>query len=898
MRGPLVSSLCCFVRVTPRAAQCASANVSAAPVLVMRATISAVVVSALAALAACTSSAAVERATNAENEHPNGIYQRAQARSIGTGGVPHDALMQAHQHRLNMPLPDTFGSHVDWDWLGPTHVGGRLRAVVIDPANPQRIWVGSAGGGVWYSDTGGASWQPRNGLLGMLGCGCMLLDPANPNHLWFGSGEGFFDAVSGSSNTAILRGAGIFETFDAGLSWTRIASTATPDWYFTNRLTVAPGNPTVLLAATGSGIWRSTDAGQTWSQRTTERTLDVDFHPSDPSRAVAGRADGRAQWTTDGGLSWNSVQIASLATRVELAYARSNPTTVFATVSDTNWGIHVWRSLDGGSTWSQRSTSTITTYSLYNNCLWVDPTNDQNLVYGGVQCYRSTNAGASRSQISSGGHSDYQTFAEHPGYNGTSQKRLYAGDDGGLHTRADWQSGSWSALNTGLGVTQFYGAAMNPTSGFMVAGAQDNGTSRFSGNPAAWNYNVIGGDGGFCAADQNDPNYFYGGYQRLGLRRSSNSGLNWTDIRGATTSDPGFNFIPYFLLDPNDSNRMIACGRTLWRTNDCKTGSPPNWTVIKTPRVCTTAHFQDNAPCNHSTAQIALGNSDLIWVGHNDGEVYKTTNGTAVLPNWTLIDSAGGALPDRWVSSIAIDPTDHQRVVLSFMGYTADNLQETLDGGQTWQSVTGSGAGALPAVPVSWVVMHPTMTGLLFAATDLGLFHSDDGGANWVPIEGGPENVCIEQLSWKNDRELLVVTHGQGAWLAGLPMPATATIGTGCASGTPPVLTATPPALGTTTQFGLAAARPNAVVLFAVHFGAPVSVPFGGCIVHVDLPTAIGYLAGSTSAGGSWSHGVALPTLGSLVGAELTAQTMQLGSSGPMLGVGDLSTGLSLTLGL
>src|SRR5690606_26557100 len=135
-------------------------------------------------------------------------------------------------------------------------------------------------------------------------------------------------------------------------------------------------------------------------------------------------------------------------------------------------------SLDGGQSWVQRSSQGIATYSLYNNCLWVDPTNANNLVYGGVQIYRSTDAGTSRTQISTGAHPDYQVIVADPGYNGTSNKRIYTGDDGGLHTRADWQSGSWVALNNGLGVTQFYGAAMSPN-GMMVAGAQDNGTSLY-----------------------------------------------------------------------------------------------------------------------------------------------------------------------------------------------------------------------------------------------------------------------------------------------------------------------------------------------------------------------------------------------------------------------------------
>ena len=841
-----------------------------------------------------------------EQKHPNGVYQRAQARRGGVAGtVPHDALMQAFAHKEQMAAVDDLGAPVQWTWLGPGNIGGRLRAVLIDPVNPQRMWVGAAGGGVWFSSNGGASWQPRNNLITMLGCGCMALDPTDSNHLYYGSGEGFFDAEAGTGNTAILRGAGLFESFDAGLTWTRIQATATPDWYFVNRLAFQPGQPNVMLAATGSGLWRSVDGGQTWSQRTTTRTFDVDFHPTDATRALAGRADGFVSRSLDGGLTWSAVSISPIATRVELAYARSNPSTVFATVSDTSWFVHVWRSLDGGATWAQRSTQTIGTYSLYNNALWVDPTNANNLVYGGVQLYRSTDAGASRVQFTSGSHPDYHVIVEQPGYNGGTNKRIYTGDDGGLHTIADWQVGSWTALNTGLGITQFYGAAMNPTSGVMVAGAQDNGTNRFNGNPNVWAYNVIGGDGGFAAADQNDPSYFYGGYQHLGLQRSSNAGVNWTDIRGATTSDIGFNFIPYFMLDPNNQSRMWACGRSLWRTDNVKTGAPPTWVQVKAPRSCPTLttiptdHFGDNPFCNHSTVQVAAGNANIVWAGHNDGELHRTANGTAAAPAWTLVDGAsGGQLPDRWISSIAIDPSNHQRVLVSLMGYTQDNLWETLDNGVTWHTIDGSGAGALPALPISCVVMHPVLHDLLFVATDLGLFHSTDGGASWAPIAGGPENVCIEQLVWKNGRDLLCVTHGRGVYLATLPLAATQPVGTGCAAGAMPLFAATSPVVGTTMQFSLAGARTNAPVFFAINFGPPLQATVGTCSLHVDLAVAAVTFEGATSASGAWSRPLAVPPLSVFVGQELTAQVLVVGASGPLFGLGDLSTGLRVFLGL
>jgi hypothetical protein len=343
----------------------------------------------------------------------------------------------------------------------------------------------------------------------------------------------------------------------------------------------------------------------------------------------------------------------------------------------------------------------------------------------------------------------------------------------------------------------------------------------------------------------------------------------------------------------------------MWRTDNVKTGSPPAWVQAKAPRSCPTLapipddHFADNPYCNHSAAQIAVGDSDDVWVGHNDGELYRTSNGTAASPTWTLVDSAtGGALPDRWINSIAIDPSNHQRVLVSLMGYTTGNLWETLDNGATWHAIDGTGTGQLPALPVSWVLMHPVLHDLLFVATDLGLFHSTNGGASWAPIAGGPVNVCIDQLVWKNGRDLLCVTHGRGVWQATLPLAAAQPVGTGCAAGAPPIFAATSPVVGSTMQFTLANARPNEIVLFAINFGAPLQLSIGACSLHVDLSIAAVTVEGTTSATGSWSRPLIVPPVSALIGQELTAQTLIFGTGGPMLGLGDLSTGLHVFLGL
>src|ERR1041384_1818607 len=103
------------------------------------------------------------------------------------------------------------------------------------------------------------------------------------------------------------------------------------------------------------------------------------------------------------------------------------------------------------------------------------------------------------------------------------------------------------------------------------------------------------------------------------------------------------NFISYFLLDANNPHRMRAGGAQLWRSNNVKAPTP-TWASIKAgippvprpgPSDPVGAHFLDNPPNNISTFAIAEGNSDVIWVGYNNGQVWKTTNGTVTNPTWT-----------------------------------------------------------------------------------------------------------------------------------------------------------------------------------------------------------------------------------------------------------------------
>ena len=120
---------------------------------------------------------------------------------------------------------------------------------------------------------------------------------------------------------------------------------------------------------------------------------------------------------------------------------------------------------------------------------------------------------------------------------------------------------------------------------------------------------MFGGDGGWCAADPTDPNVFYGEYVYLNIHRNTDGGASddvdgdryisgqfwnvparrwdWKPIPFTITDAKNRQalFIAPFVLDPNEPNRILGGGVSLWRTNDAKTPNTPargpSWAAIK-----------------------------------------------------------------------------------------------------------------------------------------------------------------------------------------------------------------------------------------------------------------------------------------------------------------------------
>jgi len=751
-------------------------------------------------------------------QYPDLPRQRAEFRLLQDqnekGEIPPDALrnalQQLRQSRKGL-LKSTVaglpvGTNIDpprlfplrggldragWTSLGPVNVGGRTRSIILHPSDPSCFWLGSAGGGIWQTTDGGKHFSPVDDFMASLAVTSMVMHPTNPNVIFAGTGEGV--------NGAVPRGAGIFLTTD-GKHWNQIKATATTDFLYVNRLAISADGK-VCFAATSNPesigtIFRSDDKEHSlWTKTLEGQFVDVECHPTDSSKVIAATADGNVYYSEDGGKPerW---QLSSHGNpwsgRVELAYCRKNPAIIYASV-DINHG-EIWRSKDGGKTFERRASQArpgdlayyLDDQGYYDNCIWAgDPTNEDFVIVGGINLFRSTDGGDNLDSISDwtdseSAHADNHAIVASPGFNGTTDKTVFFGNDGGIYKTDDIytvgddpnRKKGWVNLNNDYGVTQFYGAAGN-AGGIIVAGAQDIGTLRYAPGDGIQGWKVIlGGDGGFCAADPTpNSNILYGEYVFATVNRSLGGGDTESDeISGIfwdgktwcwkptpySIEDAKSNralFIAPFILDPNNPARLLVGCSALWRTNDAKADidntKGPIWKSIKLA-----------AGGNYISAlAVAQGEPDVIWVGHQRGDIFKTTNGLSDSPQWKELTASRVRPPRRYCHRLTIDPRDHRVVFATFGGYSPGNVWKTNDSGSRWMQVNDP----LPQtpVPIRDLAIHPSRSDYLYLATEVGVFASEDNGKTWSPTNEGPTSCPVDQLFWMG-KTLVAVTYGRG----------------------------------------------------------------------------------------------------------------------------------------
>ncbi len=671
-----------------------------------------------------------------------------------------------------------------WTARGPIDRGGRARALVVHPGDPQILWAAAGSGGLWKSEDAGASWRPIADKLG-LPAGSLVIDPRNPDILYFGTGERFHSGGPG---------AGIFVSRDGGKSWKRLKRTR--KWRFVPALAISPVSSNVLLAAvadpefpTRSGVYRSTNAGKSWT-----RVLQGDlltpsalvFQPRNGSRVLLAVREGlfpsgeaRVMISDDAGLTWrrSSGVGTTQLTRYEIAYAPSRPQTAYAISREG-----IYRSDDGGESFTQRSREVIFGLVFYTGMLWVSPTDPDLLLAGGVSLARSRDGGFtwqrvnySDEQARDVGHADYQAAVSDSGFGVSGNRQVYILNDGGIDRIDDVEARRLrpkraSSLDHGMQTTEYYAVAGHSKDGLILGGTQDRGVLR-SNLGSTQTTIEMHGDGACALIDPSNSRYQYGCTQFLWIARIQPNGLIdlTNDLPDSNpVSDLRANFIAPVLLDPNSPGRMLGGGASLWRSENVRkatldAGNRATWVAIKPPLL---RAFPGDDGHLISAIAIANGDSNEIWVAHNDGRLFRTRNGLATTPTWEAMDDNGSLnpLPNRWPSRILIDSSNRRRVFIAFGGFTAENLWHTDDGGISWRSASGIGDAALPSAPLWSLAQHPQKSNTLIAGSEIGVYISRDRGGSWEAIRA-PFTAAAQDLSFLQGSTTLVVgTFGRGLW--------------------------------------------------------------------------------------------------------------------------------------
>lgn len=655
---------------------------------------------------------------------------------------------------------------LNWSQLGPGNIGGRIRAIAVHPTDPNTVYFGAVAGGVWKTTNGGTSWASLNDYMANIAVCALVIDPANPNIIYAGTGEGFF-------NLDAIRGAGIFKSTDAGASWNQLASTNNADYYYVNDLDYDAVNG-VLYAATRKGLYSSANGGSSFTTKIYDtggddiHFTDIEIAYTSPTTIYAayGLFSQSEIWrSSDGGASFQANINVTGAGRIEMAVSKSNPSYVYASFMDlsTNGTGLFGYSTNAGANWFSATVPgpslTATTYTggqaWYDNIVSVDPANHNNVYAGGVDNFKSTDAGSSWNQKTnwySGTsfqyvHADQHAMAWAP----SNSNIVYLGNDGGIWKSTN-KGENWTSLNNNLYITQFYYGATNPTGTVYAGGTQDNGTLRSTGS-STWS-EILGGDGGATEIDFNNTNIIYMEYVNLAFFKSTNGGASFEKKMNGIPAGPNpydgttdrTQFISPFSMDPNNSSTIVAGTYRIWRT----TNGADNWSAIS-------GDLTGDASSTVSTVIVAKGNSNVIYAGCSNGVVQVTTNGGT---NWTLRDAG---LPNLSVTRIASDPTNPAIAYVTFSGYTSSSkIYKTTNYGANWTNVSGN----LPNIPTNCVVVNPTNSNNLFVGTDLGIFSTTDGGSSWVQDVNGMANVPVLDLDYRaSDNKLFAATHGRSMFV-------------------------------------------------------------------------------------------------------------------------------------
>lgn len=709
-----------------------------------------------------------------------------------------------------------------WRYLGPSPIpvsplptSGRVTSIAVHPTNPDIAYVGAAQGGLYRTLDGGATWTPLMDNALTLAIGSIAISPSSPSTIFVGTGE---SSLSGDS----FFGVGVYRITNADT--TPVLSSPIGSAEFNGRsvskIIVHPTDPNTIFvsSATGTcgmggctgqptpslGIYRSNNAlaasptftklNVTAANGGNRAVMDMVIEPDNPNNMVcwvrgnAGAGDGGIYRSTNA-LSatptfTQTYIMVTNGSRGELALQKSGSTvTIFAATGEVAGGAtqgSIFKSVDGGLTWNQFTSGNnfCNPQCFYDIAIEIDPTNANNVYLGGspqAVFRRSTDGGTTFASSSAGLHVDTHSIVVAP----SNPQIIYFGSDGGIYRSTNGGT-TWNSLNNAtFAATQFQAIALHPTDrNYMLGGTQDNGTLHLAPNGTTW-VTSRGGDGGYALIDTNATNtttltayhtFFNRTNSQIGFERSTTTTTNGNPVWGGflgctgTTSNNGIGcgdttlFYAPMALGPGNPNTIYFGTNFLYRSGNTGT---------------TMTAVSQALGTTISTISVSPQNDNVRLVGTTSGALFATSNGSTTLNTVT-----GTGMPTRFVGRVMIDPNNSAVAYAAFGGYgvaAGSHVWKTTNLTSATPTWTPAGNG-IPDVPVNALAVDPRNSNNVYAGTDIGVFRSTDGGANWTSFGTGLPRVAVFDMAiHRNFPVLRIGTHGRGIWEIDLNAPTRAT---------------------------------------------------------------------------------------------------------------------------
>ena len=676
---------------------------------------------------------------------------------------------------------DITNASSEWSPINDFWANLSVVCIAADPNNPQIMYVGTGesstqdnvGAGIWKTTNGGATWTqifaPANtyNSQGIRNGYFYVNDIKVRNN---GGVSEVYAGVSGGYNEGFhgLYQSGLYKSTD-GSNFTRITSLSLPEasyiGYSIQQIEIGFDN-SVWVSTRGALFGGTTSGGKIF------RSID--------------------------GINFTNIYNANLSnSRVQIALSKTNGAVAYGLLqgSGSTEPVRIIKTTDTGATWAASNVvnSGVTLpkdkdtgipandftrgQSFYDLVIVTDPTNDATVYVGGIDLFRSTNSGSTWTQISkwsnnsqlatlsvSEVHADQHAIV----FNPKNSSQIAFGNDGGIYFCANKAN---IVTNTGISVrnnrynvTQFYDAKMNPTktnsTEEILAGAQDNGTRRFTGAPLANNlYSDAyydGGDGAFVEFDDNNlykiNSYVYNNHYLY--HAASNSKV---DLIDAPDNDLG-HFINEATLDRNIDvfysygNKDATTKEITLNKVDGLSTNPLNLVRSKITLGDFTA--EDVSYLSVSPYQAT---STTLMVGFDNGRLFKVTNANLSSPTITeLTVPFVGAISDIQYG------TNDNEIIVTISNYNTDSVFYSTDGGTTWNSKEGN----LPDMPIRSALMNPENKNEVILGTELGVWGTTNflsATPTWSQYTNGLGNVRITNLDYRpSTRTVLASTYGRG----------------------------------------------------------------------------------------------------------------------------------------